>query len=88
MTGSRLDPWIDSYAQRANGMTASEIRALFAVASRPEVVSLAGGMPYVEALPMEAIAGTVAHLLATRGTAPCSTATAKAISRCVSRSPR
>ena len=69
MTGSRLDPWIDSYAQRANGMTASEIRALFAVASRPEVVSLAGGMPYVEALPMEAIAGTVAHLLATRGTA-------------------
>ena len=26
-------------------MTASEIRALFAVASRPEVVSLAGGMP-------------------------------------------
>src|SRR5688572_4692492 len=27
-------------------MTASEIRALFAVASRPEVVSLAGGMQY------------------------------------------
>ena len=31
---------------RAAGMTASEVRALFAVASRPEVVSLAGGMPY------------------------------------------
>jgi DNA-binding transcriptional MocR family regulator len=32
-------------------MTASEVRALFAVASRPEVVSLAGGMPFVQALP-------------------------------------
>jgi 2-aminoadipate transaminase len=67
MTGSRLDPWIDSYALRAMGMTASEIRALFAVASRPEVVSLAGGMPYVDALPMEAIASTVQHLLLTKG---------------------
>ena len=42
--GSRLDPWIAAYADRAAGMTASEIRALFAVASRPEVVSLAGGI--------------------------------------------
>jgi len=67
MSGSRLDPWIDTYAERAMGMTASEIRALFAVASRPEVVSLAGGMPYVDALPMEAFAGTVQHLLLTRG---------------------
>ena len=67
MTGSRLDPWIDAYAERALGMTASEIRALFAVASRPEVVSLAGGMPYVDDLPMEAIAQTVSHLLTTRG---------------------
>jgi 2-aminoadipate transaminase len=33
-------------------MTASEIRALFAVASRPEVVSLAGGMPTLDALPL------------------------------------
>ena len=52
--GSRLDPWVDAYAARANAMRASEIRALFAVASRPEVVSLAGGMPYVQALPINA----------------------------------
>ena len=32
-------------ARRANSMQASEIRSLFAVASRPEIVSLAGGMP-------------------------------------------
>ncbi len=36
-------------------MTASEIRALFAVASRPEVVSLAGGMPYTAALPLDVV---------------------------------
>jgi 2-aminoadipate transaminase len=65
--GSRLDPWRESYARRTAGMTASEIRALFAVASRPEVVSLAGGMPYLSALPMEAVAGTVQQLLATQG---------------------
>ena len=43
MTGTTLDDYTDRYARRVRGMTASEIRALFAVASRPEVVSLAGG---------------------------------------------
>ena len=67
MSSSRLDPWVDSYAQRTNGMQASEIRALFAVASRPEVVSLAGGMPFVQALDMEMMAQTVSKLLMERG---------------------
>jgi DNA-binding transcriptional MocR family regulator len=66
--GSRLDPWVDAYAVRTRGMTSSEVRALFAVASRPEVVSLAGGMPYVAALPLEAVADAVARLLLERGT--------------------
>jgi DNA-binding transcriptional MocR family regulator len=48
-------------------MRASEIRALFAVASRPEVVSLAGGMPYVQALPVEMLASTAQRLLYERG---------------------
>ena len=65
--GSRLDPWVAAYAERAVGMTASEIRALFAVASRPEVVSLAGGMPYVEALPLDQLADTVAKMIRERG---------------------
>ena len=67
MSGSRLDPWVDSYAQRARGMAASEIRALFSVASRPEVVSLAGGMPFVQALNMDMMAETAARLLRERG---------------------
>jgi DNA-binding transcriptional MocR family regulator len=49
-------------------MRASEIRALFAVANRPEVVSLAGGMPNLAGLPLDAIAETTQQLLATRGT--------------------
>ncbi|WP_261562214.1 PLP-dependent aminotransferase family protein [Frankia tisae] len=48
-------------------MIASEVRALFAVASRPEIVSLAGGMPAVDALPMEAVAATVSELVLSRG---------------------
>jgi DNA-binding transcriptional MocR family regulator len=67
VTGVNLDPYSDRYAARTRGMTASEIRALFAVASRPEVVSLAGGMPYTAALPLDAVAAAVADLVTTRG---------------------
>ncbi|MFF3437759.1 PLP-dependent aminotransferase family protein [Streptosporangium sp. NPDC002721] len=48
-------------------MVASEVRALFSVASRPEVVSLAGGMPYVTALPLDVVGELVADLVARRG---------------------
>ena len=63
-----LDAFTDRYAQRTHGMTASEIRALFAVASRPEVVSLAGGMPNLSALPLDAIGKLVGELISSRGT--------------------
>jgi 2-aminoadipate transaminase len=62
-----LDPHLHRYAQRTAGMTASEIRALFAVASRPEVVSLAGGMPYLPALPLDSLADELAQMVATEG---------------------
>jgi len=58
---------VERFAARTAGMTASEIRALFAVASRPEVVSLAGGMPNLAALPLETLAGEVAELVARDG---------------------
>jgi 2-aminoadipate transaminase len=66
--GTRLDPWLHAYADRAHAMRASEIRALFAVANRPEVVSLAGGMPYLEGLPLDVLADMSRHVVATRGT--------------------
>ena len=64
---TRLDPYADSYAQRTHGMTASAIRALFAVANRPEVVSLAGGMPNIADLPLDAVGRTIGELIQTQG---------------------
>jgi DNA-binding transcriptional MocR family regulator len=55
------------FAARAVGMQPSEIRSLFAVASRPEIVSLAGGMPNLSALPMEMMADVVHNLISTNG---------------------
>src|SRR4030081_905642 len=57
----------ERFAARTAGMTASEIRALFAVASRPEVVSLAGGMPNLAALPLESLSAEIGSLIATDG---------------------
>jgi 2-aminoadipate transaminase len=63
----RTDRYVGQYAERAVDMVASEIRALFAVAARPEIVSLAGGSPYVAALPLDAVGEMVGRLIATQG---------------------
>ncbi len=62
-----IDRFVDRYAARTAGMSASEVRALFAVASRPEVVSLAGGMPYVEALPSGDLLDVIHEVFDERG---------------------
>jgi 2-aminoadipate transaminase len=67
MTGTTQDDYTDRYARRVRGMTTSEIRALFAVASRPEVVSLAGGSPYIAALPLDAVGEMLGELAAQQG---------------------
>ena len=65
--GNNLDPWYNHYAQRTSGLAASEVRALFAVASRPEVVSLAGGMPFVSALPEDLVVGAMDRVMREQG---------------------
>lgn len=65
--GNRLDPWFDAYAERAHNLRASEIRALFSVVSRPEVVSLAGGMPNLKDLPLERLAESAKSLILNHG---------------------
>ena len=65
--GTNLDPWYHHYAERAGGLRASEVRALFAVASRPEVVSLAGGMPYVAALPQDLVINAMDRVMVEQG---------------------
>ena len=63
----RIDRYVGQYAERAVDMVASEIRALFAVAARPEIVSLAGGSPYVAALPLDVVGEMIGKLIATQG---------------------
>ncbi len=65
---TRLDRFVDSYSERTNGMRVSAVRALFAVANRPEIVSLAGGMPNIKDLPLAQIAGSIEQMIATNGT--------------------
>ena len=57
----------DRLANRATHMKPSEIRSLFAVASRPEIVSLAGGMPNLSAFPMSMMADVIQKLVLTNG---------------------
>jgi DNA-binding transcriptional MocR family regulator len=66
MAEFNVDPYAELYASRTAGMAASEVRALFAVASRPDVVSFAGGMPFVDALPAGVVADLVRSLIAER----------------------
>lgn len=67
-TGSvtNFDAWKHAYAARAANLSVSEVRALFSVVSRPEVVSLAGGMPDVSALDGELIEKAFRSLMSNR----------------------
>ena len=67
--GNNFDPWYHHYAERTAGLSASEVRALFAVASRPEVVSLAGGMPFVSALPKDLVSAAMDRAIHDHGAA-------------------
>ena len=57
----------ERYAHRASMMKPSEIRSLFAVANRPDIVSLAGGMPNLSAFPMDMMASVVEKLVKDNG---------------------
>ena len=55
-------------SRSARTMVPSEVRALFTAANRPDVVSLAGGMPNPAALPTEEMASVTAAVLRDSGT--------------------
>ncbi|MGW1812916.1 aminotransferase-like domain-containing protein [Streptomyces sp. NPDC002125] len=56
------------FADRTHRMVPSETRALFSMAAREDVVSLAGGMPTPDALPAEALREVLQEVLTAEGT--------------------
>ncbi len=58
-----LDPFEGQYAHRTSNMLSSEIRDLLSVTARPDIISLAGGLPYTQALSPEIILRTVRAVL-------------------------
>ncbi|MFD3643083.1 aminotransferase-like domain-containing protein [Streptomyces griseus] len=55
------------FADRAHAMVPSETRALFSMAARDDVVSLAGGMPSPDALPVAALGAVLGDVIAAEG---------------------
>jgi 2-aminoadipate transaminase len=51
----KFDQWLHLYAQRTAGMKSSAIRDLLSVTARPDIISLAGGLPYTRISPMNKI---------------------------------
>lgn len=64
-----FDKWIDLYADRTSSMKASEIRDLFVVASRPDIISFAGGMPETRSFPMEKVVAATKNVMEADGSA-------------------
>jgi 2-aminoadipate transaminase len=46
-------PWQQLYAERTEGMRASDIREILKVTARPDIISLAGGLPAPELFPID-----------------------------------
>ena len=61
---TNLDPYDDRYAARVAGLRSSAMRDLMAVIARPEVISLAGGLPYTQAFPPDVLTELTAAVAA------------------------
>jgi len=55
------------FSDRANNMTASEIRELLKVTQRPGMISFAGGLPNPESFPIEIVGAIVEKVLRENG---------------------
>ncbi len=64
-----FDRWSDRYASRLSGVRSSAVRDLFAAASRPDMISLSGGMPEVSLVPAGTVASAAHDAVLHEGTA-------------------
>lgn len=69
MGSSRItfDKWSDSYSDRMEHMRASAVRDLFAAASRSDIISLSGGMPDINKLPLDKVAKAASATITQEG---------------------
>lgn len=68
MTRIDLDKYEDFYARRTGNMRSSVMRDLMAVVGRPDVITLAGGLPSTESFPAKTLA-KVTHAVAMKSSA-------------------
>jgi len=59
-----LDPFSGHYAHRTSDMYSSEIRDLLSVTARPDIISMAGGLPYTQAFEPDTILRLVKRVIA------------------------
>ena len=59
-----LERYAGLFASRTKVMKSSAMRDLMAVTARPEVISLAGGLPYTRAFPPDVLSELMAEVAA------------------------
>ena len=88
MPHTRLDPYERLYARRTGTLRSSAMRDLMAVTARPEVISLAGGLPDTRAFPVDLLHELTEGVVRRAGRARCSTGRPRASTSCATRWPR
>ncbi len=68
MTRIDFDKYEDFYARRTAGLRSSVMRDLMAIIARPEIISLAGGLPNTESFPVKTLV-KITHDVATESSA-------------------
>ena len=63
-TARDLERYAGLFARRTQGMKSSAMRDLMAITARPEVISLAGGLPDTSVFPAEDMAALMARVAA------------------------
>ena len=63
-TARDLERYAGLFAQRTQGMKSSAMRDMMAITARPEVISLAGGLPDTSTFPAEDVAALMARVAA------------------------
>lgn len=65
----QFDKWSELYAERVGSLKSSAVRDLLSVTARPDIISLAGGLPYTNDFRMEKVVSAVRETMLKEGSA-------------------